>query len=182
MRDPKAKILTLAQAAAWAQALRASGGQLAIKNGCFDLKHRGHDESLYLASREADCLLVLLNSDTSVTALKGPLRPVLGEDDRAYSLACHAGVSAVVLFDGTDCAAELTTLRPDVYVICEEYRASQNAAEAAALADCGARTVWQKRIKGLSTSALAARSKSAAQAPDKASTVVFLAECPQPHA
>jgi D-beta-D-heptose 7-phosphate kinase/D-beta-D-heptose 1-phosphate adenosyltransferase len=160
MRDPEGKVLTLPQAAAWRQALRRCGGTLAVCNGCYDLLHFGHMQSLHLASREADCLLVLLNSDDCVTAIKGPLRPVIGETDRAYMLLSLRAVSAVVLFgsaDRLDCAAELTTLRPDVYTIGEEYQGRQNAAEAAALADCGAQVVWLPRKSKVSTTELIAK-------------------------
>jgi rfaE bifunctional protein nucleotidyltransferase chain/domain len=153
MRNPQHAIVSLAAAVAWREALRASGGTLAITNGCFDLKHRGHDEFLYRAEREADALLVLLNSDASVAALKGPDRPVHRQQDRAYSLASLAAVSVVVVFAGTDCAAELRELRPDTYVKSEEYRVTQHPEERAVLAACGARVVWLPRLPGLSSSA-----------------------------
>jgi rfaE bifunctional protein nucleotidyltransferase chain/domain len=157
MRDPKHKIISLAEAVSWRATLRAAGGTLAVRNGCFDLKHSGHDESLYRASREADVLLVLLNSDESVRRLKGAGRPLFPQDDRAYSLACHAGVAKVVIFDGDTCAPELAALRPDTYVTSDEYRESQNPAEAAALAACGAQVVWLPRVPGRSTTAVVAK-------------------------
>jgi bifunctional ADP-heptose synthase (sugar kinase/adenylyltransferase) len=70
-------------------------------------------------------------------------------------------VDAVVLFAGTDCAAELTALAPDVYCKSAEYRGRQNRHEAAALAACGTRVVWHDREPGLSTSRIVAVSGGA---------------------
>lgn len=154
MRDPHNKILTLAQAVAWHRRLRDIGATLVVTNGCFDLLHRGHAELLYRARKEGDALLVLLNSDASVRALKGPTRPVVPELDRAFMLASLSAVSVVVLFKATDCAAELAALQPEVYAKGEEYRHRQHPAEAAALANAQTRFVWQPRLLGLSTTGL----------------------------
>jgi rfaE bifunctional protein nucleotidyltransferase chain/domain len=157
VRLATARILHLSAAVAWRQALRRDGRTLALTNGCFDVLHAGHVRSLEAAFGEADALVVLLNSDASVRGLKGPERPVYRQEHRAYLLASLRSVDAVVLFEGADCAAEIAALSPDVYVKSDEYRGRQNPAEAAALAACGAVTVWLRREAGLSTSATVAR-------------------------
>ena len=76
-----------------------NGRRVVFTNGCFDLLHPGHVRSLEQARALGDLLVVGLNSDASVRALKGPARPVLPEDDRAVILAGLAAVDYVVLFD-----------------------------------------------------------------------------------
>jgi rfaE bifunctional protein nucleotidyltransferase chain/domain len=162
MKDPARKILTLETAVAWRARLRAAGHTLVVTNGCFDLLHRGHVASLGDAASLADCLLVLVNGDASVRALKGPGRPVNCEADRAYVVAGLRAVAAVVIFAGTDCAAELARLAPDVYAKSDEYRTRQHAGERAALAACGARAVWQAPVPAPSTTELVRRLAKAA--------------------
>ncbi|MFX7507159.1 adenylyltransferase/cytidyltransferase family protein, partial [Acinetobacter baumannii] len=68
-------------------------------NGCFDLLHPGHIETLRFARSKGSCLVVGLNSDTSVKRLKGPNRPVMSQDQRATMLAALEFVDYVVVFD-----------------------------------------------------------------------------------
>jgi len=153
MRDPERRLLSIDQAVAWRNALRRRGAELAVTNGCFDLLHAGHVRSLVAARREGDAVLVLLNSDRSVAALKGPGRPVYCERDRAYLLGALRSVDYVLVFRGTNCATELNLLAPDIYVKGEDFRDTQHPGEKAALAACGCRTVWLPREPGLSTTA-----------------------------
>lgn len=161
MKDPAAHILTLEAAVQWRRRLRESGGTLALCNGCYDLLHAGHLRGLCEARRQADALLVLLNSDASVRALKGEGRPYTPQADRALLLAGLRAVDAVVVFDTPRCAAELAALAPDVYCISEEYARTQDPGEAAALAALNIRTHWLPVTPGLSTTALAARIRAA---------------------
>lgn len=119
--DPKDKIMTLSQAVEWRQKMRAAGKRISVTNGCFDLLHRGHAEYLRAAAGLADALVVLINSDDSVRALKGPTRPVNCEYDRAYLLGCFAFIDAVVVFDGKRCTRELAALAPDAYAKGGDY-------------------------------------------------------------
>jgi len=128
-----------------------------VTNGCFDLLHRGHVESLEAAAALATRLIVLVNSDDSVRSLKGPERPIVPAEDRAAMLVALRCVSAAVIFDGTNCAPELRALQPEIYAKSEEYRTAQNALERQALEDCGCRIAWMPRIDGFSTSALLRR-------------------------
>ena len=100
---------------------RAGGKRVVFTNGCFDILHVGHVKYLQVAKSFGDILIVGLNSDASVHALKGPSRPVNTEDDRAYILAALESVDYVVKF-GDDTPYELIKmLRPDVLVKGGDY-------------------------------------------------------------
>ena len=120
--SPESKIFSsLTEAVRWREKLRAEGHRLAVTNGCFDILHRGHAEYLLAARRLGDALLVLLNSDSSVRALKGPDRPVNNAYDRAYLLASLACVDGVLFFDGSRCCTELDALAADAYAKGGDY-------------------------------------------------------------
>lgn len=121
MRTPESKIMTLGEAAAWRNELRRRGLRLAVTNGCFDLLHRGHAEYLARARGCADALLVAVNSDASVKAIKGPNRPVVGQADRAFLLASLEVVDAVVIFSGAKPLDVFPRVVPDVYVKGGDY-------------------------------------------------------------
>lgn len=119
---PRDRIFTSLDAAAeWRAELRRQGRTLAVTNGCFDILHRGHAEYLAAARATADALLVLVNADASVRALKGPDRPINCEYDRAYLLASMRCVDAVLIFDAVRCAHELDVLAPDAYAKGGDY-------------------------------------------------------------
>lgn len=107
-------VLTRPEAAAFASRLRESGGRLVFTNGCFDLLHPGHVRYLAEARSHGDALIVGVNSDRSVRAIKGPSRPINTEGERAEILAALAVVDAVVIFDEDDPLAIVTELQPDV--------------------------------------------------------------------
>ena len=156
--DPAARIMTLAEAAAWRETLRREGRKLVITNGCFDLVHRGHASYLHDSRELGDALLVLLNSDRSVRALKGAFRPVVDEYSRAYLLASLRAVDAVVIFDGSVCAAELAALAPDIYVKGGDYTLEKlNAEERAALLAAGTEIRFKPFVAGFSTSGIVDR-------------------------
>ena len=161
MRRPQDRILSLSAALEWRRALRRDGRVLAVTNGCFDVLTPGHVQALEAAAAHGDALLVLLNSDASVRALKGTTRPIHDQTARGMVLASLRSVAAVVVFDGADCAAELAALAPDAYAKSTEYRGRQNPAEAAALAACGAEVVWLPRDPRYSTSGLVERMRAA---------------------
>lgn len=100
---------------------RAAGRTVAFANGCFDLLHVGHVRYLQGAAAEADRLIVAVNSDASVRALKGSNRPILPEDDRAELVAALRGVSYVVLFSDPNVERLLLLLRPDVHCKGTDY-------------------------------------------------------------
>ncbi len=85
-------------------------------NGCFDLLHPGHVDLLERARALGDRLIVGLNSDASVRALKGPSKPYVGEQDRRRMLSALRAVDEVVIFDDLDPLRLIESLRPDVLV------------------------------------------------------------------
>lgn len=104
------------------EAERSRGKKIVFTNGCFDLVHSGHIESLTAAAALGDLLVVGLNSDASVQRLKGPDRPVVREDNRALVLAGLSVVDYVVIFD-TDTPLQLIEkVRPDVLAKGADYR------------------------------------------------------------
>ena len=101
--------------------IRRRGGRIVATGGCFDLLHAGHVRLLRQARRLGDGLIVCLNSDASVRALKGPGRPLVSARDRARVLDALECVDAVIVFDEPTPAAVLERLRPDVWVKGGDY-------------------------------------------------------------
>lgn len=92
------------------------GRKVVFTNGCFDILHVGHIRYLQEARSLGDLLVVGLNSDSSVRALKGPTRPVQNEGDRAEILAALEAVSCVVIFSESTPEKLIEAIRPDVLV------------------------------------------------------------------
>jgi len=103
------------------QADRAAGRTVAFANGCFDVLHVGHTRYLAGAAAEADRLVVAINDDRSVQALKGNGRPILSAADRAEIVAALEGVDYVVTFADADVNRLLYLLRPDVHCKGTDY-------------------------------------------------------------
>jgi len=95
---------------------KAEGQRVVLTNGCFDLLHVGHVRYLEAAKAMGDVLVVGVNSDVSVAAIKGPTRPILPQQERAELLAGLACVDAVVIFDQLDPLVLIQALMPDVLV------------------------------------------------------------------
>jgi D-beta-D-heptose 7-phosphate kinase/D-beta-D-heptose 1-phosphate adenosyltransferase len=107
------------------QARRLTGHKVAFTNGCFDVLHAGHVQYLQEARRQADLLVVGLNSDAGVRALKGPGRPVHPVDARAFVLAGLVAVDYLTVFDEPTPLALIQQLRPDVLVKGADYERGQ---------------------------------------------------------
>jgi D-beta-D-heptose 7-phosphate kinase / D-beta-D-heptose 1-phosphate adenosyltransferase len=99
--------------------------KIVFTNGCFDLLHAGHVTYLEAAKKRGDKLILGLNTDRSVSAIKGPERPVVNEDDRARVLAALESVDAVILFDEDTPINLINQLKPDVIAKGSDYRADQ---------------------------------------------------------
>lgn len=95
---------------------RAEGKTIVFTNGVFDLLHPGHVRYLQQARALGDALIVGINSDRSVRAIKGPDRPITPEDERAEILSALACVDAVVVFDEETPHAIISALQPDILV------------------------------------------------------------------
>jgi D-beta-D-heptose 7-phosphate kinase / D-beta-D-heptose 1-phosphate adenosyltransferase len=135
---------------------RSSGGRVVAAGGCFDLLHAGHVSLLRAARRLGDCLVVCVNSDASVRALKGPDRPLVPAADRVRVLEALECVDAVAVFDERTPADLLERLRPDVWVKGADY-AGAALAEAGAVRRHGGEIVLLPYLDGRSTSPRVAR-------------------------
>jgi len=117
-----APILDLEAAVAWRESLRAQGKRVVFTNGVFDIVHAGHVAYLVWAREQGDALVLGVNADDSVRALKGPERPLIPFDDRAAVLAGLRSVDAVVGFPQRTPEEILERLRPDIHVKSAQYR------------------------------------------------------------
>ena len=108
--------MSLTAAGSFVARLREAGRVVVFTNGVFDLLHPGHVRYLQAARGEGDALVIGVNSDRSVRAIKGPSRPITPEHERAEILAAFRCVDAVVVFDEPDPLSLITQLKPDVLV------------------------------------------------------------------
>lgn len=102
---------------------KANKERVVFTNGCFDLLHIGHITLLEQARRAGDRLIVAINSDASVSRLKGPNRPIVSQIERARVLAALAAVDAVVIFDEPTPLEVIVAVQPDVLVKGGDYKA-----------------------------------------------------------
>lgn len=123
-------------------------------NGCFDVIHAGHVASLAAARQHGDLLVVGLNSDVSVRALKGPSRPIFPQEQRAAVLAAFDTVDHVLVFDDADPAAIIGRLQPDVCCKGADYAppSGKPVPEAAVVESYGGKMAYLPLVEGLSTS------------------------------
>lgn len=117
----ESKILSHEGAVAQADAWRAAGQQIVFTNGCFDIVHLGHIDYLEKARALGDRLILGLNTDASVSCIKGPLRPVVDEYARARLMAALQFVDAVTLFGEPTPRELIEAVRPDVLVKGDDY-------------------------------------------------------------
>ena len=115
------KVLENTELPGWLGELRRNRRRLVFTNGCFDILHAGHVSYLISARNLGDALMVGLNSDRSVSGLKGPYRPVTPEQDRARILAALEAVDVVCLFDEETPARLIRQVMPDVLVKGGDY-------------------------------------------------------------
>jgi D-beta-D-heptose 7-phosphate kinase/D-beta-D-heptose 1-phosphate adenosyltransferase len=135
---------------------RDNGLTVVFTNGCFDLLHIGHVTLLDDARREGDRLILGINSDASVSRLKGPSRPIVPEHARARVLAALAAVDAVVVFDEPTPLELMVALRPDVIVKGGDYVADEIVG-AAEVRSWGGRVKIVPFVEGFSTTQIIAR-------------------------
>ena len=116
MKATSRTLWTAADAQSLAQSVQSRGGQVVFTNGVFDLLHPGHVRYLQDARRSGDVLIIGINSDRSVRAIKGPTRPLNPDYERAEVLSSLACVDAVVLFDEETPLRLIEAIQPDVLV------------------------------------------------------------------
>ena len=152
--------MTIAEAAALVARLRAVGKTIVFTNGVFDLLHPGHVRYLQRARALGDALIVGVNSDRSVRAIKGAARPVVPADERAEVLAALACVDAVVVFDAETPHELIAALQPDVLVKgadwAEDDIVGRDVVEAR-----GGRVVRMEPLSGFSTTGLIEKVRAA---------------------
>ena len=110
------KILSLEQLKKKIASLRRQKKEIAFTNGCFDILHYGHVSYLESAKKEGRVLMVGLNSDASVSRIKGPLRPITGQKERAAILAALECVDFVTIFNEDTPIEVIKALKPDILV------------------------------------------------------------------
>jgi rfaE bifunctional protein nucleotidyltransferase chain/domain len=123
MRSAKSKIVTRDRLRELLAEHRRRSEKIVMANGCFDTLHVGHTRYLEGARREGDILVVAVNSDSSVCALKGLGRPILPEAARATLVGALRAVDYVLLFSEPNVEALLNELRPDVHAKGTDYTA-----------------------------------------------------------
>jgi rfaE bifunctional protein nucleotidyltransferase chain/domain len=141
---PLAKIL---------RGLRSKGRKIVFTNGCFDILHPGHVSYLRRASRMGDLLVVGLNSDASVRAIKGKARPINKERDRAYVLSALSFVDYVTIFHEDTPENIIRKLKPDVLVKGGDWKI-KDIVGGEFVRSKGGRVASIKFLKGYSTSSL----------------------------
>jgi D-beta-D-heptose 7-phosphate kinase/D-beta-D-heptose 1-phosphate adenosyltransferase len=153
------KIATLKDLSFRIAAWRAIGKTIAFTNGCFDILHEGHIYSLSQAAKEADFLIVGVNSDASIKRLKGNDRPINHEKSRALLIASLAIVDAVVLFEEDTPLELIKTILPDILVKGGDYTVDQIVGAKEVLANQG-KVIINPIVEGFSTTGIIQQIKS----------------------
>jgi rfaE bifunctional protein nucleotidyltransferase chain/domain len=150
------RVLDAEGAAVWRAEQRAAGRIVVFTNGCFDLLHAGHVQYLAWARTQGDALIVGLNSDDSVRALKGADRPFTRFADRAAVLAALRSVDVVVGFDARTPEVLLDRIAPDIHVKSAQYRIEE-LPERYVVESHGGRILLAPHQAGRSTTDIVAR-------------------------
>ncbi|MBN1461152.1 MAG: D-glycero-beta-D-manno-heptose 1-phosphate adenylyltransferase [Armatimonadetes bacterium] len=155
------KIVSRKEAAAQVAKWRSEGRTIAYTNGCFDIIHAGHVQTLEDARGHGDVLIVGLNSDDSARRLKGPGRPVFSERERAEMVAALSAVDLVVIFPEDSSLPLIKVLKPDVWVKGGDYVIDTvNQEERAFVESYGGQVALGRKVEGSSTTDVIARVKS----------------------
>ena len=154
----ESKILSREQAIRQADQWRADGQQIVFTNGCFDIVHLGHIDYLEKARALGQRLILGLNTDSSVSCIKGPLRPVVNEYARARLMAALEFVDAVTLFGEPTPLELIEAVRPDVLVKGDDYTVATIVGADFVLAR-GGRVETVALVPGYSTTKLIERIK-----------------------
>ena len=130
--------------------LRSEGKKIVFTNGCFDILHVGHARYLKEAKKTGDILVLALNSDASVSAIKGGKRPIIPENERAEMLASLEVIDFITIFSETTPLKLIEYLKPDVLVKGGDW-AEENVVGRESVASWGGQVVIIPEIKGAST-------------------------------
>jgi D-beta-D-heptose 7-phosphate kinase/D-beta-D-heptose 1-phosphate adenosyltransferase len=130
--------------------LKREGKKVVFTNGCFDILHAGHTRYLREARKMGDALILALNSDSSVRSIKGPMRPIVPEAERAEVVAALDSVDYVTVFDELTPLELIEFLRPDVIVKGGDW-AEKDIVGAETVRKWGGRVAIMPEIEGAST-------------------------------
>jgi D-beta-D-heptose 7-phosphate kinase/D-beta-D-heptose 1-phosphate adenosyltransferase len=150
------KVLELRELKEEIRRQKARGKTVVFTNGCFDLLHVGHIQYLQEARNLGDLLVLGLNSDTSVRKLKGKLRPLISEDERAHILSALDCVDFVVIFEEETPLKLIREIRPDILVKGGDYK-KREVVGADRVESYGGRVVLVPVVEGRSTSSIVRR-------------------------
>jgi D-glycero-beta-D-manno-heptose 1-phosphate adenylyltransferase len=156
LRKIDSKIVSASEAVEIIAGWRKSNCKIVFTNGCFDLVHKGHIDYLAKAADMGTHLIIGLNTDASVSRIKGPSRPVSSEESRAQVMAAFGFVSLVVLFDEDTPFELIKTLQPDILVKGADY-SPDTIVGADIVKQRGGEVATIEFIPGFSTSALIKR-------------------------
>ncbi len=131
-------------------ALHRQGKKIVFTNGCFDILHVGHVRYLREAKKKGDALVLALNSDRSVQAIKGDKRPIVPEEERADVMAALEMVDYVTIFEELTPLALIETLKPDVLIKGGDWEEEKIVGRDAVLS-WGGQVAVIPEIKGAST-------------------------------
>jgi rfaE bifunctional protein nucleotidyltransferase chain/domain len=159
MAEATDRIYSLEELVTLRMAWKENGETVIFTNGCFDILHVGHLQTLSRAKAEGTKLVVGVNSDSSVKRLKGPTRPLNSESDRALLLAGLRCVDAVVIFSEDTPIPVLERLRPDVHVKGGDYQI-EDLPEAEIVLRHGGRIVIIDLVPGRSTTGLIEKTRT----------------------
>jgi D-beta-D-heptose 7-phosphate kinase/D-beta-D-heptose 1-phosphate adenosyltransferase len=130
--------------------LKREGKKVVFTNGCFDILHAGHTRYLREARKLGDALILALNSDSSVRSIKGPMRPIVPEAERAEVVGALDSVDYVTVFDELTPLELIELLRPDVIVKGGDW-AEKDIVGAETVRKWGGRVAIMPEIEGAST-------------------------------
>jgi D-beta-D-heptose 7-phosphate kinase/D-beta-D-heptose 1-phosphate adenosyltransferase len=147
------KVVSIEEAKTIIYGWKLLGKTTAFTNGCFDILHQGHIFSLGQAAKEADYLIVGLNSDASVQRLKGPTRPINNTESRAIVISNLAIVDLVVVFEEDTPLELIKSLLPDVLVKGGDYTIDQIVGAKEVIAS-GGKVIINPIVEGYSTTGL----------------------------
>lgn len=157
--SPLERVLNIEELLSKVEHWRRNGDSIVFTNGCFDILHIGHLQTLMQAQQEGTRLIVGLNSDDSVRRLKGETRPINTELERAQMLAALRCVEAVIIFPEDTPNTVLEALKPDVHVKGGDYRI-EDLPEAEIVKKNGGRIAIINLVPNRSTTALIEKTKS----------------------
>ncbi len=153
------KIFTLPQLLKTIAAWRVNAKTISFTNGCFDILHEGHIFSLSQAAKEADFLIVGVNSDASTKRLKGNERPINNEQSRALILASLMIVDAVIIFEEDTPLELIYSILPDILVKGGDYTIDQIVGAKEVMAN-GGKVIINPIVQGFSTTGIVEKIKT----------------------